>query len=313
VTRLLGILLAFSLQTRPSEVATLSAPCKATAVALAKTGKLAAAICGDTKILLWSLQSGQLLRNFDLGGQLIDLIAVSDDGQWIVAGSHGGRYRVWNTSTGKQQMQLEMPYYPFALAFSSGGKRLAIAPAGQPVQIYDTALGKKLLGLQHPVGGTAAVVFSRDGGRLATADADTVVRVYDARTGEVLARNTDFLVVPLAVAFGADGAQVIAGGGDQLIAFLDTATGSVRHKTNKLVDPISYLEVSPDGSHVAGMLMHAANMLMPAPVVILETGSGRKVSEWMPPSLAIGGSWTTDGQLLVATSDEKTIHMWRVR
>jgi WD40 repeat protein len=296
----------------PSEVVTLSTPQKASVSALATTGKVAAAVCGDTKLLVWSLPDGHLLRNLGLDGQVIDNIAVSDDGQWIAGGSHSGRYKVWNTSTGKQQMQLEIPFYPYALAFSPGSKRLAIAPVGRPVQIYDPALGKKLLELQHPIGGSGAVAFSRDGSRVATADGDTLVRIYDARTGELLARNTDFLLEPLTVTFGSDGAQVLAGGGDQFISFVDTASGRQRYKTEHVIDPIEYLYLSPDGSHVAGLLAHAANVLLPAPVVILEVASGRKVDEWTPPTLAIGGGWTSDG-LLIATVDEKVIHLWRVR
>jgi hypothetical protein len=74
-----------------------------------------------------------------------------------------------------------------------------------------------------------------------------------------------------------------------------------------------YLDVSPDGSLVAAQLMHADNMLMAAPVIVSELSSGRKVDEWMPTSLAIGGGWTKDGRLLVATGSEKAVHLWRVR
>jgi hypothetical protein len=59
--------------------------------------------------------------------------------------------------------------------------------------------------------------------------------------------------------------------------------------------------------------MHADNMLMAGPLVISETASGRKVQEWLPASLALGGGWTEDGRLLVATATAKAIHIWRVR
>jgi len=50
-----------------------------------------------------------------------------------------------------------------------------------------------------------------------------------------------------------------------------------------------------------------------APLVISETASGRKVQEWLLPSLALGGGWTKDGRLLVATATEKALHIWHVR
>jgi WD40 repeat protein len=254
-----------------------------------------------------------MLRTIDLGGRSIDGLAISEDGGWIAVGDHSGGYTVWDTSTGARQMHLQTPFYPFALAFSPDGKRLAIAAVGQPVQIYDSVSGEKLLQLQHPTGGSAGIAFSRDGGRIATADADTVVRIYDARNGEMLARNADFLLVPLTVAFTADGKQLLTGGGDKIIALLDGGTGAVIRRSVKAADPVLYMDVSPDGVLVAALLMHADNMLMAAPLVISEAASGRKVQEWLPPSLALQAGWTKDGSLLVTTATEKDLHIWRVR
>jgi WD40 repeat protein len=206
-----------------------------------------------------------------------------------------------------------MPYYPSALAFSPDGKRLAIAPVGEPAQVYDLASGKKQFELQRTAGGSAAVVFSPDGLRLAAADADTVVRVYDARNGELLARHTEFLLEPLAAAFTADGKQLLAAGADKTVAWLDASNGGVVRKSGKLVDPVAYLEISPDGALVAAALMHADNLLKPAPVLIWETASGRKVDEWLPASVPLGGGWTRDGRLLIATADLNSVRVWRVR
>jgi dipeptidyl aminopeptidase/acylaminoacyl peptidase len=307
-----GLMLVYSLRAQPSQLATLATPVRATSFVLAKTGRLAGAVCEDGKLLLWTLPEGRMLRTIDLGRN-IDIVAMSEDGGWIAAGDHGGSYTVWDTSTGARQMHVQMPFYPFALAFSPDGKRLAIAPVGEPVEIYDPASGQKLFELPRTTGGSAAVSFSRDGGRIATADTDTVVRIYDARNGEMLARNAEFLLVPLTAAFTPDGKQLVTAGGDKVIALLDAATGNVIRKSTKAADPVLYMHVSPDGALVAAMLMHADNMLMAAPLVISETASGREVQEWLPPSLALGGGWTKDGRLLVATATEKALHIWRVR
>ena len=297
----------------PSEVTTLATRGRATSFVVAKTGVVVGAVCDDGKLLLWALPEGRLLRTIDLSGRSIDVFAISEDGDWIAVGDHGGGYTVWNTATGVEHMRLHMPVYPAALAFSPDGKRLAIAPAGEPVQIYDPGSGRKLLELQRPTGGSQAIVFSRDGRRVATADADTAVRIYDARNGTMLARNADLLLEPLTADFTADGKRVLAGGGDKVVAFLDVATGSVIQKSGKLADPVAYIEVSPDGALVAALLMHADNMLMPAPVLILETASGRQVQEWLPAGLALGGRWTRDGHFLVATVTDRALHIWRAR
>lgn len=297
----------------PKEIITLATPSRAFSLLLAKPGHLAAAICEDKQLRIWDLKDGRQLRAIDLGSSRIDLAVMSRDGARIAAGDHSGGYRVWNTSTGAEEMHLQMPFYPSALAFSPNGKHLAIAPVNEPVQIYDVVSGKKLIELQRTIGGSAAIAFSRDGAHVATADADTVVRVYDAGNGETLSRYTEFLMEPMTVAFSSDGKHLAAAGGDKVIAFLDAANGSVLRKSAKALDPIAYMEVSPDGAHIVAVLMHADNMLMPGHVTVLETAPGRQIQDWLPPSLAVGGGWTEDGRLLAATSTERAVHIWRVR
>jgi WD40 repeat protein len=312
-TLLTGLLLVCSLRAQPSELATLATPARPTSFVMSETGRLAGAVCADGRLLLWTLPAGRLLRTIDLAGRIIDAAAISTDGGQIAVGDHSGGYTVWDTATGTRQMHIQMRFYPYALAFSPDGKMLAIAPAGEPVHIYDPASGKQLFQLQNPAGGTAAVVFSRDGTRIATADADTVVRIYDARSGGILARNADFRLVPLTAAFTADGKQLLAAGADKIIGLLDAANGTMVRKSAEAPDPVSSLDVSPDGSLVAALLLHANNLLMAAPLVVSETASGRQVQEWLPPGLALQAGWTKDGRLLLATATEKAMHIWRVR
>jgi WD40 repeat protein len=317
VTRsiLIALALAGSALAQPGEMATLTTPARADAFVLAKTGKIGAAVCVDKKLRVWALPEGRLAREIDLGERNIypSAFAISDDGTWIAASDYSGLHTVWNASTSAVQTEIKLPYYSVKLAFSPDGNRLALAPSGEPVQIHDVASGRKLLELERTVGGSQAMAFSRDGGRIATADSDTVVRIYDARNGELLARYADSLMEPLAASFAADGKHVLTGGGDKVIAMLDASMGSVVWKSGKLVDPVAYLEVSPDGSFAAVGLMHADNLMMPAPLLVTETSSGRQVQEWTPPGLMLGGGWTSDGHLIAATGLEKGLQLWRVR
>ena len=306
----MGLLFACGVCAQVTEVATVAIP---SGGPMAMTERWAAMACSDKKLHVWALPEGRMVRSIDLGDRAIDGMAISGDGKWIAVGDHSGGYTVWDTTSGAAQIELKLPHYPASMAFNSDAKRLAIAPMGEPVQIYELATRKKLFELQSPVGGTAAVVFSRDGGRIATADADTVVRVYDARNGELVSRNTDLLVVPLTAAFTADGEGVLAGGGDKVIALVDASTGKAIRRSAKAEDVIAYLETSPDGTLLAAVLMHSDNMLEPGPLVISEVATGKTVQEWRPASLMVGGAWTKDGHLLAATMEKKALHVWRVR
>jgi WD40 repeat protein len=300
-------------QTSPAKIASLSTPAAATTVVVAKSGRVAAAVCEDGRLRVWALPEGTPLPSIDLGQRRIYTMTISPDGRTIAAGDYSGEYSLWQTSTGAEDAHLQLGYYPTALTFSPDGSRLAIAPVGEPVQIYDVAARRKLIELQRPVGGTAALAFSRDGTRLAAADADTVVRLYDPRTGELLKSNAEFLLEPLTAAFSADGQHVFTGGADKLVATLDVATGKTSRRSGKLDDPVAVLDVSPDGAWVAALLMHADNLLIPGPVIVSEAATGRRVMQWLPTSLAMWSGWTDDGRLLLATADDRAIHIWRVR
>lgn len=295
-----------------AEIATLRIPASLSAFSIAHSGRLAAAACDNEKLYFWSLPDGHLVRSIDVTGHHLDIVVLSADGAVAAAGDHTGGYTIWDAATGAELARWKLPYYPIAMAFSPDGKCLAIASANQAVQVYNTSQGRKLLDLPRSVGGSQAVAFSPDGKRLASADSDTVVRVFDARNGEILVRYSDFLMEPLAIAFSPDGKRVLSGGGDKIAVALDVSSGRPAWKTGKVVDPPIYMDFSPDGSLGAMALMHADNMLQPAPVLILDAASGRKISEWNPPTVAVGGAWTPGG-LLIVTATEKALHIWRVQ
>jgi WD40 repeat protein len=207
---------------------------------------------------------------------------------------------------------MRVPPYPGSAAFSHDGKLLALAGMGEPVQVFDVAAKRKLFELERPVGGTAAIAFSRDGSRIATADGDTAIRIYDARTGKLIARNDDFLVEPFTVDFTADGRHTVAAGGDKVVVFLDPATGKAVRRMDRTLEPAVVLEVSPDGKSLGAMFMKVDNLLEPAPVIVWDAATERRLAEWLPPSVPIGGGWTQDGRLLVATATKSAVQLWRV-
>ena len=79
-----GVVLAGSLVAQPAEVATLSTPAPARFFVLAKTGKVAAAVCLDQKLRVWALPEGRVMRTIDTGKR-VDHIAISSDGGRIAA------------------------------------------------------------------------------------------------------------------------------------------------------------------------------------------------------------------------------------
>ena len=295
-----------------TEVLKLATPARATTALIASNGLIAAAVCADGKLRMWDA-SGQLTKTLDLGRERNDVAEISDDGKWIVTGDHAGAVTVWNAPAGEAHMSLKMPPYAAVAAFSHDSERVAVAAAGRAVVVIELASRRKLFELQEAVAGTTALAFSWDGSRIATAHGDTTVAVHDARSGKRIATNEDFLAEALGIDFTADGKQVIAAGADKVVAYIDAATGKSVKRLDRAAHPFWRLAMSRDGSQFATAFIDADNMLLPAPMTVWDTATGRKRSEWLPAGRAVGGAWTADGKFLVATAEDREIRLWRVQ
>lgn len=295
---------------------TIKLPADVRSFGVSAAASRAAAVSSDKNLTIWDLATGKLLRTIALDTAEIDSTVVSPDGRLILTCDHTGNTVVWDAGSGKSVLHLRLPRYSSAASFSPDAKLLAIAPAGQPLQLFEVGTYRKLYETSTVPGGVESAAFSPDARLLATADADTAVRVYDARTGKLISENHDFLMEPLALAFTADGKQVIAAGGDRVTSFIDASTGKNIRTLPKTDHPVFFsgLSVSPDGTQVALLFMKVENMIQPAPVVTWEISSAQKKSEWLPPSMAYGMDWTHDGHLLTfGMQAADTLVIWRYR
>ena len=312
---LAAISFAAAAQTPDRTSQTIKLPSAATSGALSSNADRAAIVGVDKRLRVWNLADGRLIHTIELATADTDYTAISPGGRWIVTGDATGKVIVWNAETGTSQFQAQIPHTPSAAAFSSDGKILAIAPASDPIQIFDIESGRKICETGVVTGGTAAIAFARNGASIAAADSDTVVRISDARTCRLIAENRDFLLEPLAIDFTPDGTQVVAAGADKVIAFIDATNGKLIRKLPKIEQPVSWssLRVSPDGKLFATVSMTAENLNKPRPVAIWDLASGEKTSEWMPPTIARSIGWTHDGHLISAGGDDDSLFIWRIQ
>jgi WD40 repeat protein len=306
--RLLLAVLACGAAARAEEPVRIRLSAPANAVALSAAAGRAAIVSRDNRLTVWDLGRGELLRTIPLSSARIDVLVLSVDGRLIFAGDHAGNAQIWETETGRARFERRLPHYAAAASFSRDGQRIAIAPTGEPVEVFDVADGRLLCRTLGAPGGTVALAFSRDGASIATADADTAVRLYDAETGRLRQENREFLLEPLAIDFSADGRQVVSGGGDKAVVVIDAASGKILRRFPKTDEPVSVscLKVSPDGALVAAILMKAENMTEAAPVVKWDA-TGRKRSEWTPATLALSLDWRPDGRLISAGAEGDTV------
>jgi WD40 repeat protein len=289
----------------PPPVATLTSPSPIRSLIFAHDGAQAVALCRDDKLRIWSLPAGKLEKTIDAPPRSVSL-AVSVDGRYAAIFNWAGDTPVLDLTTGAVAWRAKFDHYIGFAAFTRDSRLVALAGTDESPRVFEVSTGRELYRLpQHPAG-SQSVAFSRDGALLATADSDTAVRIYDARSGKQLAEYTGFALEPFAVDFTSDGRTVIAAGADAKITFINTSDGRAARQLSQS-QPVAVLQVAPAGDRFVTAFMNPDNMSAPAPIVVWQTSSGEKLSEWQTPDAkrrgggeAVGGGWTGDGHLLVA-------------
>ena len=283
--------------TAPVDTGILRVASPVASLLFARTHPTAVARTQDHKLRVLSLPDGKELRAIDYGDRRVVAFDLSADGSTVAIGDWSGLVSVWTTATGDAAVRAQTPEIPRHSHVLARRPELATAPQGDAVQILDAATGAPVATLGSPVGGTLTLAFSRDGRWVATGDGDTVVRIHDAATGKEVAANREFLMVPLIVAFSADGASVFAASGDKFVTIIDAATGKTTRKLDRTTQPMQALDVSPDGKSIATIFMKSEDMTQPDHVVVRTLDSWQPRLDWLPPTMPVGGGWTSDGRL----------------
>ena len=298
--------------TSPVDAGVLRVASPVASVLFARTNPTAVVRTQDHRLRVLSLPDGKELRAIDYGERRVVAVDLSADGSKVALGDWAGVVSVWATTSGQLLHEHRLPKYAGILTFSPDGRKLATAPQGDAVRILDAATGALVSTLGSPVGGTMTLVFSRDGRWVATGDGDTVVRIHDATTGKEAASNREFLMVPLIVTFSADSATVFAASGDKFVTIIDASTGKTIRKLERTTQPMQGLDVSPDGEFIATIFMKSEDMTQPDHVIIRPLDTWQAKLDWVPPTMPVGGGWTSDGRFIVAFAAPDGIHLWRL-
>lgn len=163
----------------------------------------------------WDAATGQRLEG-PKGNSLF--IAFSPDGKFLLTRDrHGGDHELWDLETRqlKHTLRGDGHLYPYRVAFSPDGKRLAITTTGAPFRVWDVATGQLLHSLEHgrPV---QALAFSPEGNTLAVATGYTTL-VYDVASGRRLVSLDGHGREVKSLEFSPDGTKLLTWGGTSLL------------------------------------------------------------------------------------------------
>jgi serine/threonine protein kinase len=203
-----------------------------------------------TAVKRWDLANQQPLRPLTGHFDLVQTLALSPDGTWLVSGGADKTIRLWNLAQGGRGTGITFASHSdtvTALAITPDSRHLISSSVYDPIIIWDLSQRRELHRLSGHTARINSLAISPNGAMLASASSDKTIRLWNLVDGSMIKLLDDHTHPVSALAFSPDGKTLVSGSWDGNLIFWSSQT--LRMK--KLVDlgdsRIQDLAFTPDG------------------------------------------------------------------
>lgn len=168
---------------------------------------------------------------------LVDSMAYSPDGKWLVSGAFQ-EVNVWDITTGQLRRKITgFAYNVVSVAFSSDSKLFAVA-GGEPtvegeVKVFEVASWNQIMDVKNGHSDTVyGVCFSPDNKMIATASADKFIKVWEVPSAKFVKSFEGHTHHVLDIGWSPDGKLLASAGGDNTVKVWDFEKGEQARTIN---------------------------------------------------------------------------------
>ena len=140
----------------------------------------------DKTIRLWQVKTGQLIHTLTGHSQIVNAIALSNDGTILASGSQDKTIRLWDLTKGKLREIIEgHSLGVVSLAISPDGQILASGSGDGTIKLWDLATHKLINTLLGHTDGVWSLAIALNGRTLFTGSWDKTIKVWNLNSGNL--------------------------------------------------------------------------------------------------------------------------------
>ena len=169
---------------------------------------------------VWDLESGQILVTLSHGGEYVNAVAFSPDGQFLATGGNDaeGFIQIWNIASG-QRVKVISGHGDevLSLSYSQDGLRLLSSSYDKTARLWEVESGREIRRFTGHTWWVWSAAFSSDEQRVVTAGHDGTSIVWNVDTDQRTPAFTGHRGPVFRAAFSPDGKHVVSGGYDRRV------------------------------------------------------------------------------------------------
>ncbi|MEM1368997.1 MAG: WD40 repeat domain-containing protein [Cyanobacteria bacterium P01_H01_bin.15] len=205
----------------------------------------------DPRLILWSLEDGDVLDSERAQQQAVNVMALSPNGSFLAVAGDTGNIAIWDVDNGELQ-RLLVDHLRNLLALSiSPDSRVLVSGGLDGIRVWDLSKSRPLYTLSLLESPIYDLEIHPDGTLLISANQSGVVEYWDLRSGQKISDFKAHEQTVEKLAISPDGQTLITGSRDRLIRVWDIATQSLRFELKGHIGPIRGLALHPDGATLA--------------------------------------------------------------
>jgi WD40 repeat protein len=256
-----------------------------------------------------AIASSRIRKTFAAHQGEIWTMAYSSDGTLLGTSSVDKNLRIWDTTTYKNLLTLNMHDAEVkSIAFSPDGKWIAAASSDGSARIWDVKTGQLEYELKGHTKAVQAITFSPDGKQLATSSMDKSIKFWDTSTWKELATWRSIQEPTNQLVYSSDGTRILFVDDRVLtneeghLHIMNVTSGEEIYQV-----PLGYygFTLSPDGKQLA--LTLTGNKF----ISILDASNGQPLYNIpRPPNRIMWMAFSPDSSRLAVAGLDRKVHIW---